>query len=229
MRGSSIQEQYSSGADTTTGIGQPIACNWQPFQLAFILLNIPALIDASSADRETTHGALADLRWFPTGWSKADAYLGLTAYTLGIRRLQDRIRGSFSEGGVSAILRYTSCELTSQQFQRVAALLCACEISRRADSSVWGTIPFRLGLSAPLKFAGLLTRCPWCSSAIETSSESTPGSSRGRTLIYCCHPKKACAFSQSRSSGEGLPFLITERDVRALKPALLITTEHWTC
>ncbi len=224
MHSSSIQEQYSSEADTTTGIGQPAACNWQPFQLAFILLNIPALIDASSADQETTHGALADLRWFPTGWSKTDAYLGLTAYTLGIRRLQDRIRGSFGASRVTAILRYTSCELTSQQFQRVAALICACEISRRADSSTWGKTPFRLGLSAPLKFADLLTRCPWCGSAIETSSESTPESSKGRILIYCRNPKNACAFSQGRSSGEGLPFLLADK-VYDLKPPLLITAE----
>ncbi len=219
-----IQEHYSSGVDTTTSIGQPTACNWQPFQLAFILLNIPALIDASSVDRETTHGALADLRWFPTDWSGADAYLGLTAYTLGIRRLQDSIGGSFGAGRVTAILRYTSCELTSQQFQRVTALICACEISRRADSSTWGKTPFRLGLSAHLKFAELLTRCPWCGSAIETSSENTPESSKGRTLIYCRNPKNACAFSQGRSSGEGLPFLITDK-AHDLRPGLLIIAE----
>jgi hypothetical protein len=224
MHSSSIQEQSGSEAATTTGIRQSAVENWQLFQLAFILLNIPALISAGFIDRETTHGALADLRWFPTGWNRADAYLGLTAYTLGIRRLQDRIRGSFEASRVTVILRYTSCELTPHQFQRVAALVCACEISRRADGSTWGKTPFRLGLSPNLKFADLLTRCPWCGSAIETSLENAPGSSRDRTLIYCRNPKNACAFSQGRSSGEGLPFLTTDK-AHDLKPALLLMTE----
>ena len=219
MHTPSVQKRPET--NTPASPRRPAACNWHPFQLAFILLNIPALLDASSADRDTTYGALADLRWFPTGWSQTNAYLGLAAYTLGIRRLQERGRGST----IAAILHYTTCELTFHRFQRLATLICACEISRRVESATWGITPFRLGLPATLKLVDLLPCCPWCGSAIEIFPENTSGLSRGRIFIYCRNPKNECAFNRAQSNGEGLPFLIIEKDVQAFRPALLITME----
>src|SRR6266567_4185870 len=67
--------------------------SWRPFQLAFILLNLPALTDLHHPDRSVEASAVADLLWFPTGGGKTEAYLGLTAYTLAIRRLQGTIAG----------------------------------------------------------------------------------------------------------------------------------------
>ena len=94
------------------------------------------------------------LLFFPTGGGKTEAYLGLTAYTFAIRRLQ----GVVGEGdeardgtdGVAVLMRYTLRLLTAQQFQRAAALVCACELLRReriaAGDCRWGTTPFRIGL-----------------------------------------------------------------------------------
>src|SRR5690606_7222814 len=66
----------------------PANRSWYPFQLAFILLNLPAITDIHHPERSDPTDATADLLWFPTGGGKTEAYLGLTAYTLAIRRLQ---------------------------------------------------------------------------------------------------------------------------------------------
>ena len=61
--------------------------SWRPFQLAFLLINLPSLTDPTHAER-SAEGGLVDLLFFPTGGGKTEAYLGLTAFTLAIRRLQ---------------------------------------------------------------------------------------------------------------------------------------------
>lgn len=119
---------------------------WYPFQLAFILLNLPGLTDPHSAERSHPTQAIADVLWFPTGGGKTEAYLGLTAYTLAMRRLQGMIGGYDGSAGVAVLMRYTLRLLTLQQFQRAAALICACESIRREDVAKWGAEPFRIGL-----------------------------------------------------------------------------------
>ena len=120
--------------------------SWRPFQLAFILLNIPSLTDLHHPERSEAPTALADLLWFPTGGGKTEAYLGITAYTLGIRRLQGTVAGRSGMDGVAVLMRYTLRLLTLQQFQRAAALICACEQIRRENPARWGRTPFRIGL-----------------------------------------------------------------------------------
>src|SRR5205823_8719687 len=94
------------------------------------------------------HDALADLLWFPTGGGKTEAYLGLSAYTMGLRRLQGTVEGRSGEDGVAVLMRYTLRLLTIQQFQRATALLCACESIRRDSlehgDARWGRTPFRI-------------------------------------------------------------------------------------
>jgi hypothetical protein len=116
---------------------------WRPFQLGFILLTLESLADATHSDR-----GVADLLWFPTGGGKTEAYLGLIAFLLFYRRLKYGDRGA----GVCTIMRYTLRLLTIQQFQRAAALICACDAIRLGyflpsliDSN-FGDIPFSLGL-----------------------------------------------------------------------------------
>ena len=116
------------------------------FQLGFILQNLPSLTRLDHPDRATTPSATADLLWYPTGGGKTEAYLGLTAYTLGLRRLQGVVAGRTGEYGVAVLMRYTLRLLTLQQFQRASALICACEVIRRANPKQWGNEPFRIGL-----------------------------------------------------------------------------------
>ena len=123
---------------------------WYPFQLAFILLNLPSITDIHHPDRSHPTEAIADLLWFPTGGGKTEAYLGLTAYTMGLRRLQGMIDGYSGLAGVAVLMRYTLRLLTLQQFQRATALICACESIRRdaiaSGDGKWGAEPFRIGL-----------------------------------------------------------------------------------
>ncbi len=123
--------------------------SWYPFQLAFVLMNLPSLVDVRHPER-SGDVAQADLLWFPTGGGKTEAYLGLAAFTMAIRRLQGTVDGYDGMHGVSVLMRYTLRVLTLQQFQRAAALICACEMERRTAAASgdgrWGNEPFRLGL-----------------------------------------------------------------------------------
>lgn len=131
----------------------PDAATWRPFQLAFVLLNLPSLADPAHVERVSDRRATVDLLFFPTGGGKTEAYLGLTAFTFAIRRLQGTVGGGPNgtdardgSAGVAVLMRYTLRLLTAQQFQRAAALVCAAELIRQADPGTWGDEPFRIGL-----------------------------------------------------------------------------------
>ncbi|OVG41129.1 DISARM system helicase DrmA [Klebsiella pneumoniae] len=124
--------------------------SWRPFQLAFLLLSIPSLADPNHSDRVQPVNAYADLLWFPTGGGKTEAYLGVAAFTMAIRRMQGNLGGYDSSRGLAVIMRYTLRLLTLQQFQRATALICAMEVLRRealnnGDVSL-GLEPFTIGL-----------------------------------------------------------------------------------
>jgi hypothetical protein len=181
-------EQIAADVD-----GDPRNRSWYPFQLAFVLLNLASLADPKHADRRD----VVDLLWFPTGGGKTEAYLGLTAFTMAMRRLQGTVAGRVGDRGVAVLMRYTLRLLTVQQFQRAAALVCACEVLRRETvrdgAPRLGKEPFRIGMwvggrtspnwtaDAADVIAGArdrrgdkgagsplqLTSCPWCGSPIE--------------------------------------------------------------
>lgn len=140
-------------ADALAAADVPARRSWRPFQIAFVLLNLPALTDP--VDSERTAGgpgqpaaeqALADLLFFPTGGGKTEAYLGLTAYTFAIRRLIPDLGGLDASRGVAVLMRYTLRLLTSQQLQRATTLVAAADTIRREDPDLWGHEPFRVGL-----------------------------------------------------------------------------------
>ncbi|MGA5766551.1 DISARM system helicase DrmA [Streptomyces pseudogriseolus] len=188
--------------------------SWRPFQLAFLLLNLPSLADPAHPERADDQGALADLLWFPTGGGKTEAYLGLTAFTLAIRRRKPHLGGLDAEHGVAVIMRYTLRLLTIQQFQRATALICACEVIRREAPDRWGRNPFRIGLwvggrvtpnttdqaadwakerKRDKGFGGFgrmgsphqLTSCPWCGAKMEAGRDIGVDTTLRRTFITC--------------------------------------------
>jgi hypothetical protein len=114
---------------------------WRAFQLAFLLLNLPGLADPHDPHRETV-----DLLFFPTGGGKTEAYLGLAAFTMVLRRLRHPAETGLAGAGVSVIMRYTLRLLTLDQLTRAAGLVCALEIERAKDSTRYGGWPFEIGL-----------------------------------------------------------------------------------
>ena len=206
---------------------------WRPFQLAFVLMVIPGLVDALDPDRDTM-----DLLWFPTGGGKTEAYLALSAFEIFRRRLgSDERRGS---GGVDVIMRYTLRLLTVQQFQRAAALITACELIRREDVAHLGVAPISLGLyvgadSTPngleeaasrlsdeargLKPASTprqLLNCPVCGGKLPTAAYRIDDA-RHSMDVTC--PGDGC-----EAQGIRLPILTVDEAIYAFPPSLLIGT-----
>lgn len=120
------------------GIEKP---QWRAFQLAFILLNLPGIADPSDPHRETV-----DLLFFPTGGGKTEAYLGLAAFAMVMRRLKHPSKNGLAGAGVSVIMRYTLRLLTLDQLGRAAGLVCALELEREVAPERFGKWPFEIGL-----------------------------------------------------------------------------------
>ncbi|MFI9468370.1 helicase-related protein [Streptomyces sp. NPDC052492] len=170
--------------------------NWRAFQIAFLLAAVPSSADPLHDDRE-----VVDLIYFPTGGGKTEAYLGLSAFTMLLRRLRNP-----SDTSVTVLMRYTLRLLTAQQFLRAAALVCALE-ELRADTPDLGTVPFSIGIwvggeTTPNRRVDaksalgrlhrgeqenpfLLLRCPWCSAQMgpvpSQEEDTAPAQRRRRT------------------------------------------------
>jgi hypothetical protein len=120
------------------GIEKP---EWRAFQLAFILLNLSSLSDPRDPNRVTV-----DLLFFPTGGGKTEAYLGLAAFAMVLRRLRYPAEKARAGAGVSVIMRYTLRLLTLDQLSRAAGLVCALELEREKRADRYGEWPFEIGL-----------------------------------------------------------------------------------
>lgn len=208
------------------------AASWRPFQLAFVLLNLPSLTDPAHAERAAHHDATVDLLFFPTGGGKTEAYLGLTAFTFAIRRLQGILgtgeQARSGAAGVAVLMRYTLRLLTAQQFQRAAALVCAAEVLRREDEITWGSEPFRIGLwvggsvspnwwddadeqireareAGDGKRANVLQTlsCPWCGAKLEAHRDLHQQADTRRVLVFCPNAEGAQACPFSRTRSPG--------------------------
>ncbi|WP_455353538.1 helicase-related protein [Streptomyces sp. SYSU K217416] len=169
---------------------------WRAFQIAFLLAAIPSTADPAHPDRSAV-----ELIFFPTGGGKTEAYLGLSAFAMLLRRLRKP-----SDVGVTILMRYTLRLLTAQQFLRAAGLICALEDLRDREEGL-GNERFSIGiwvgrdstpnknkhavsaLKALAREAGdnpfLLLRCPWCAAQMgPVKTIDSPGSAsggRGRT------------------------------------------------
>ena len=237
-----------------TAPDKPTGMSWRPFQLAFLLLSIPSLADPTHPDRTRPVEAFADLLWFPTGGGKTEAYLGVAAFAMAMRRLKNDLGGLDASRGLAVIMRYTLRLLTLQQFQRATTLLCAMEIIRHEDDEKWGEEPFTLGLwvgnsvtpgttedshdaveairnrnryRAGISSPAQLTSCPWCGSKISDGRDIEVEKIAGRTLIYCGDRLGECEFSKKKSSKlphPGLPVKVVDQEIYHRPPTMLIAT-----
>jgi len=216
--------------------------DWRAFQIAFLLMSLRSAVDGFAPDRETV-----ELIWFPTGGGKTEAYLGLAAFALFMRRMNDN-----EDDGVHVLMRYTLRLLTTQQFQRSARLICAMEYIRKKNRELLGNLPFSIGLwvggnntpntrnealtilrklnkgdrSTDNKF--VLDRCPWCGAQMGPLNHSGRTSKKlpvqvigyiqeGPTVVFKC-PDNKCPFSS------GLPVYVIDEDIYEFKPSLIIGT-----
>ena len=234
--------------DTATDYDKPGNRTWRPFQMGFILLNLRGIADEASADRR-----LIDLLWFPTGGGKTEAYLGLSAFTLALRRLRGDRHGMHAGAGVSIIMRYTLRLLTVQQFQRAAALICACEVVRRSEPQNWGGEPFRIGVwvgrgTTPNTFADSqkaledirdgkkprsgspvqLVACPRCGTML-VSEKGIPEKdtyqldTAAQRTLVWCC-NQACDFSAAASNNQGIPVVVVDDEIYRACPSFVVAT-----
>lgn len=114
---------------------------WRPFQIAFILMNLCAIVNPEHKDRE-----IVDLLYFPTGGGKTEAYLGLMAFVIANRRLRSSDNDEYNkDGGVTAILRYTLRLLTTQQRDRITKMVIAADLIRKKEYPKYGKEPISIG------------------------------------------------------------------------------------
>lgn len=235
---------------TVNNFNKPKNRSWRPFQLAFVLLSIPALADPTHKDRAEPLKADADLLWFPTGGGKTEAYLGVAAFSMAIRRLQSGLGDLDSSRGLAVIMRYTLRLLTIQQFQRATTLVCAMESIRNSDDTgKWGEHPFSLGLWVGNRVTpgttvrshqviqnerdgqrggsetpAQLTFCPWCGSEILPGRDVHVDRDQGRTSVCCGDKLSQCDFTRARSNGRGLPVVVVDEEIYHRPPSMLIGT-----
>ncbi len=219
------------------------APSWRPFQLAFLLMNLRGIADPLHIDRE-----VVDLLFFPTGGGKTEAYFGLAAFTLVLRRLR---HPGISSAGLSVLMRYTLRLLTLDQLARAAALICALELERERDPAQLGHWPFEIGLwvglaatpnrmghkgdndsrSARAKTIAFknddrkpapipLEECPWCGTKFgKHSFDLQPNPDAPSDLWIRCMNRN-CDFTRNRR----LPILGVDQPIYRRLPCFLIAT-----
>ena len=231
------QSTWQKNPDGSLRVG-----SWRPFQIAFILINLHSMLDEKHADRK-----MVDLIWFPTGGGKTEAYLGLSAYTIFLRKLKDK-----TDSGTSVLMRYTLRLLTAQQFQRAAALICACDKIREENKNELGTDRITIGLwvgeltpnkrgdaTKTLKKMSqgkedespfVVLKCPWCGSQMglikgtkkdEIKGYKTRKVGSHETVVFKCDNDSECDFSHEDFR---LPLLVIDEDIYDFPPTLLIGT-----
>ncbi len=217
---------------------------WRLFQLAFLLLNVAGIADPDDA---AERGAV-ELLFFPTGGGKTEAYLGVAAFTMLLRRLthrEDKHRGA----GVTVILRYTLRLLTLDQLGRAATLACAMELLRLKDPQRLGDRRFAVGLwvgrkATPNKLDDAaqqirdfknpnrrartappvpLVGCPWCERPFEPEGFDVIKDGKRVEAIRAGCTNWECEFSLANNP-DGLPVVSVDEQIYRELPAFLIGT-----
>ena len=218
--------------------------NWRPFQVAFQLMCIASVANGSDAERE-----LVELIWFPTGGGKTEAYLGLAAFSMVLRRMRRP-----SDTGVDVLMRYTLRLLTAQQFQRAARLICALEWIRRTSEHELGSAAFSIGMwlgtgitpnvgsEAKLELRRLkglrkgrpkdwlvVRACPWCSAemgVVRRRNRKDWPEGAPRVLGYEEHGDEVVLRcpDESCAFADQLPLMLVDEWIYRQPPTMLIGT-----
>lgn len=210
---------------------------WRPFQLAFVLMNLRSMFD-----RDCNERGIVDLIWFPTGGGKTEAYLGLSAYTIFIRRLLDK-----NDDGTAILMRYTLRLLTAQQYERASAMICACELIRKEHEELFGKNRISIGLwvgstttpnsvkdavkayeklyNGDTNNPFVILKCPWCGAQMgPVQKGKIPGyrkykkSARSFDFAFRCG-NSLCDFSK-----EDMPLFVVDETIYEQTPTLLLGT-----
>lgn len=206
------------------------AYRWRRFQLAFLLTTLESTANGDSEFRDTV-----DLIWFPTGGGKTEAYLGLIAFQIVLRRLRYPDTG----GGTAVLMRYTLRLLTRDQFVRATRLICALELIRRERDDL-GSGSITIGMwvgeaTSPNTFreavklvdmaratgekpALVLDHCPWCRQAFE-AARNYDATAQGFHFL-CRNPD--CDFGASPNGV--LPCNVVDEALYAEPPTMLVAT-----
>lgn len=212
---------------------------WRSFQIMFVLMNLDAALDPDDPEIESFIDEV-DLIWFPTGGGKTEAYLGLAAYMIFMKRLTTP-----EHRGCHVLMRYTLRLLTAQQFQRACGMICACERIRQQRPGDLGDTPITIGLwvgrsLTPNKrkdaIAGLvqwkrepektenafqLLTCPWCGTALDDPTRSGYQVGGWPETVQLVCPEPRCTFS---TKDNPLPVVVIDEDLYATPATLIIGT-----
>ena len=210
---------------------------WYPFQLAFILHELASFIEPEGhAGQEIPDRQMVDLLWFPTGGGKTEAYLGIAAFVIFLRRLRDA-----DADGVTVIMRYTLRLLTLQQFERASILIFACELLRQKYALGGNEISIGLWVGGNLTPNSLkdarssinkqqhgvvdeksnpvqIKVCPWCGEKLSAQHYSVD-LVQNRMIIKC--PNQHCHF---HNAPNGLPIHIIDAAIYQHLPTFLVAT-----
>lgn len=211
---------------------------WHLFQLAFVLLCLPSVHDDQHDDRSTV-----ELIFFPTGGGKTEAYLGVIAFTLALRRLRGQ-KEPHGGRGVAVLLRYTLRLLTLDQLERAATLMCALELLRRENPDELGGERLAVGLwvgrSATSntmaevktelgefrKGSGAspcpLADCPWCKKRLGPSSLTLDDQRKPTAVIVGCENDE-CKFCPTNHP-DGVPVVFVDEQIYRELPAFVVGT-----
>ncbi len=222
---SDLRRSFQLMNDAMSHASQARYAGWRPFQIGFLLANLPCLVDPMN------DSAIADVIWFATGGGKTETYLGL----LVMAALLDRMTGKAA--GVTAWSRFPLRMLSLQQTQRFANAMAGAELARRRAGI--GGEPFSVGFlvgqagtpnrirpepenawepdpdddDMPARFQVLLT-CPFCHEAsIEMAFDR---------LTWCLEHR--CGNSDCPWPEQALPFYIVDDEIYRFLPTVVVGT-----